>query len=302
MCQQLLSLNDDLLEKRIIGGQRPPAEAHTYALSLRGDDPDKKSSMFCGATLISPLWIITAAHCFLGHSHSGIPFNNPALWTVQVGSKKIDWLNDSGPVLRTRNANPKIADQNKTKPARKLHLDQVIQHPNYQEHDIEWDIALAKLTQPIYWLTPVNLPYHHKYQQVTKKRSNVRNKGYAVEEPKVGTVCEMIGWGCRYMGGPAVELASMAKLQIVSHDQCNEWYRNGAGLSRINEFCAGFYKKNIGVCPGDSGSGLFCQSQGKWYIEGVTSATHREFPESYPGIFSRVTFYLKWIEHILQHK
>jgi hypothetical protein len=170
------------------------------------------------------------------------------------------------------------------------HVERIIIHDKYTPDNIEYDIALIKLDKP--------LPFNELKGVAAVKLPTAKNPS---QFPPVGKNCVIVGWGCTEAGGEANPKAKFAELEVITNQRCNVVYENGAGLNDDHEFCAGFVNKKIGVCPGDSGSGLVCQSQpDQWTVAGVTSATHGENPGSYPGLFTRVSYFVGWINAIMK--
>ncbi|VEL13468.1 unnamed protein product [Protopolystoma xenopodis] len=156
---------------------------------------------------------------------------------------------------------------------------------SFLQDDLEWDIALIKLSVPLDLARMIEV-------------SSVRLPPTVQPEnwPKAGEVCVLVGWGCtRVDGGPSTH-AQMARFQVVANKDCSQMYQHNAGLNEHHEFCAGYYNANLGICPGDSGSGLVCNREGLWYLIGVASATHATKPSKFPGLFTRVSHFRGWID------
>jgi secreted trypsin-like serine protease len=170
------------------------------------------------------------------------------------------------------------------------HVKHIILHQKYVPEDLEYDIALMKLDKP--------LPLHQLKGVAAINLPSVKRPS---QYPPLGKECVIVGWGCTMAKGQPNEKAKYANLQVISNARCNKVYSYAAGLNDDHEFCAGFMNRRVGVCPGDSGGGLVCQSgPTNWTVAGVVSATHAEKPGSFPGVFTRVSFFVNWIQSIMK--
>jgi secreted trypsin-like serine protease len=165
------------------------------------------------------------------------------------------------------------------------HLQKIILHPNYSPNDIEYDLALLKLDSPLP-LTNYTMPI-----QLSRQRNF----------PKPSENCKLVGWGCTTPSSQASSHAQSVQLRVLSQRECEFQYRFQAGLHPYHEFCAGYRNRGVGICMGDSGSGLICKQNGEWALAGVASATHYKHPDKYPGLFTRVSYFHKWINDTI-HK
>ncbi|KAM9318423.1 transmembrane protease serine 4a [Pholidichthys leucotaenia] len=100
------------LEDRIVGGTDTTIEKWPWQVSLQQAGHHK-----CGGTLISPRWVITAAHCFAGSRLL-------SQWRVMSGQTHISTLEGS-------------------------YVDRIIIHGNYDPNRVDYDIALMRLSSSI---------------------------------------------------------------------------------------------------------------------------------------------------------
>uniref|UniRef100_A0A1B6DUP3 Peptidase S1 domain-containing protein n=1 Tax=Clastoptera arizonana TaxID=38151 RepID=A0A1B6DUP3_9HEMI len=117
-------LNDtaDILQLgdvKIIGGYSAKAGEYPFQVSLRSKvDYSGTYGHFCGASLIGPSLVLTAAHCVSSR------VNEPANYYVTVGSNELNSI------------------------AQSRSLQSIAVHPYYNQDTVENDIAILKLVSP----------------------------------------------------------------------------------------------------------------------------------------------------------
>uniref|UniRef100_A0A8D0FLU0 Peptidase S1 domain-containing protein n=1 Tax=Strix occidentalis caurina TaxID=311401 RepID=A0A8D0FLU0_STROC len=102
---------------RVVGGTGAQTGAWPWIVSIQ-DPWEAGTGHVCGGSLISPQWVLTAAHCFLEAS----------MWRVVVG---VNHLTQLGPEAQVRS------------------IKRLLVHPRYSNVTKRNDIALLQLDQPV---------------------------------------------------------------------------------------------------------------------------------------------------------
>lgn len=117
---------------------------------------------------------------------------------------------------------------------------------------------------------------------------------------KTGVV---VGWG---LDEDNQLSQTLKQLEVPTYQFLECFYRNReffSGHASKRNFCAG-YRKDKGICSGDSGGGLFIKIDEKYYLYGLSSFSNCKcdkiaqsceiFDE---GVFVNVAAYIQWIQN-----
>ncbi|KAF5394746.1 hypothetical protein PHET_10347 [Paragonimus heterotremus] len=266
------------VNKRIINGTLAQDGAYPWIAHMK--HVSEELINYCGATIISNQWLLTAAHCMW--SDDGSDKLKLEYWHVQIGSMKIvkgaEHTPDELIIDDNRHSYYRINRSNAAKILH-FHVDKIILHPSHKIGLLEYDIALMKIKGriPYIWKksTPISLPLNKQVKRW----------------PLAGTNCTIVGWGCTRAGEGANDVASVAELEVLPN--CSKFYN---GVNDGHEFCAGYNNSGVGTCPGDGGNGLFCKHLGSMMVMGVMSGLYVEKPQTYPSIYVRVAAFIDWIQ------
>lgn len=134
--------------------------------------------------------------------------------------------------------------------------------------------------------------------------------------PKTGTICTAIGWGALYEKGPGPDHLHEVSVPIIQ--RCKSPLDNIGG-----SICAGEPQGGRDACQGmkidrnnvmegsyiyafpsgDSGGPFLCRSERdstEWYLAGIISHGDGCARADEPGVYTRVSLYLEWIEEVVE--
>ncbi|KAL4629476.1 coagulation factor XI-like [Arapaima gigas] len=104
-------------KEKVVGGSEAEAGAWPWQVSLQLKNIKEDGMHLCGASIIHPRWVVTAAHCLKG--------STPSNYIIVTGIIKLSEAKESYAV------------------------EKIVQHQGYNEFTFENDIALFKLKTPI---------------------------------------------------------------------------------------------------------------------------------------------------------
>jgi|YNPMSStandDraft_1061717.scaffolds.fasta_scaffold12080_3 trypsin len=159
----------------------------------------------------------------------------------------------------------------------------IIKHPNWNSKTMDYDFALVKLDRKSSY-SPIKL----------------NNISYITE--KDGVVYTVAGWGTTSEGGSISNTLLKVDVPFVSKDACQKAYSENKIAITDSMLCAGYPEGGKDSCQGDSGGPLIykTKSSGNYYLVGVVSwGIGCARPYKY-GVYSKVSYVLKWIEETIK--
>ncbi|XP_039598749.1 transmembrane protease serine 9-like [Polypterus senegalus] len=244
--------------QRIVGGSSSMSGNWPWQVSLR-----LQGQHFCGGSLISDRWVLTAAHCFIGAPD----------WEsmmVMAGGYRLSFFNGNE-VLRK--------------------IKRIVIHERFDVELLLNDITLLELEAPVLFtphVQPICLPFEsHKFAVgtsciITGWGTTKEGALSLPDDLQVGTV-------------KLLSLAECSCLYRIPKLTSPLIFHLRAGM-----LCAGYAKGGVDSCQGDSGGPLVCQEDGVWFQAGITSFGDGCAQVYRPGIYTDVRLYNSWIARHVQ--
>ncbi|XP_026326214.1 serine protease snake-like [Hyposmocoma kahamanoa] len=254
----------------IIGGREASIEEFPHMGAIGWKGVEDEFQFVCGSSLISPRFVLTAAHCTY-YSSRMVAHPEPKL--VRFGT---EYPSQAGLFS--------IHD---------YHISKIIRHPRYKSPQKYFDIALLELAEEVFFSAQVQ-PACLWTDDITFNKGSICGWGVTAERQD--------NQKPRGLMKAAVNVINSQTCDTLLKPSCN---RNWCGL-QDHQFCAGKLEGGVDTCQGDSGGPLQVSiplrnpSQGYMYhIAGIVSFGVGCGREKSPGVYVKVSSFLDWIEPIV---
>ncbi|XP_015254540.1 PREDICTED: hepatocyte growth factor activator isoform X1 [Cyprinodon variegatus] len=245
---------------RIFGGNAALPGTHPWMAAIYIGQSD-----FCGGSLISSCWVLSAAHCFFS-KYATRPLASQL--KVVLGQHH---FNVTGPNTKEF----EVED---------YHYPKEFSVFNPTLHDI----VLIKLKKKdgrcvrrTPFIRPICLP----------EKSMKFPPGYC---------CSISGWGHTKEKANGYSTLQEAGVRLVSHDVCKKPQVYGNHVTD-DMICAGL-SGCVDACQGDSGGPLACAKGDVSFLYGIISWGEGCDKPGKPGVYTKVVNYLDWIHSAMKRK
>ncbi|XP_072933107.1 venom protease-like isoform X2 [Epargyreus clarus] len=249
---------------RVVGGIKAKLGDFPW-MALLGykNKRDGSTRWLCGGSLVTSRHVMTAAHCIHNHETD--------LYVVRLG--ELD-----------------LAREDEGATPVDVIIKSKMKHENYDSKGFTNDIGILLLERDVQFtdlIRPICIP----------KNSELRARSFENYNPIIA------GWGDTEFHGPSASHLQVLQLPVVSNSHCAEVYAPyKAQVIDKRVLCAGYKDGGRDACQGDSGGPLM---QPIWNSEtfttffyqiGVVSFGKRCAEAGFPGVYTRVTEFIPWME------
>ncbi|XP_014444142.1 suppressor of tumorigenicity 14 protein [Tupaia chinensis] len=239
-------------QSRVVGGTNAEEGEWPWQVSLHA----RGQGHVCGASLISPTWLVSAAHCYV--DDRGFRYSDPKEWTAFLG----------------------LHDQSKRSASgvQERQVKRIISHPSFNDFTFDYDIALLELEKPVEFSTvvrPVCLP----------DASHVFPAGKAIW---------VTGWGHTEEGGSGALILQKGEIRIINQTKCEELLpQQITPRMMCVGFLRGGVDACQGDSGGPLSS---VEADGRIFQAGVVSWGEGCAQRNKPGVYTRLPVFRDWIK------
>lgn len=166
---------------------------------------------------------------------------------------------------------------NKETPHVERKAKRVLYHKGFTMKNLAHDIALIHLDKPVVFSETIQPVCLHSGEPPYDT-----GKSYA----------DVAGWGTTSSGGPQSSKLLAVRIRVITNTECNQKYKEKNKMVGPGMVCAGSQGKDS--CQGDSGGPLVVDGRSQAKQIGIVSWGIG--CASYPGVYTRVDKYIKWIK------
>lgn len=246
---------------RIVNGQKSKLNGWPWIAAVGYSNPDIPGSVdyLCGGTLITSRHVVTAMHCLID-----------GLTSVRLGELILGDDNDG--------ASPE-----------EVKVAKIIKNENYNGKSFDNDIAILELERDVAFRTGIKPICLTKDPELAKKFEN--------------TGLFIAGWGATSFKGPTSKTLLEGIIRPIPRDECQAKFSSFRNVAITpQKICARDLQDKVDACQGDSGGPLMAWelkgdgSPARFYLVGVVSFGYKCAAPGFPGVYTRVTEYVDWIQ------
>lgn len=163
-------------------------------------------------------------------------------------------------------------------------FEKVIIHQAYNSNSVKNDIGLLKTTRSM----------------VSTENTFVNSICLPSRGEDFSGSAIITGYGYTREGGPSSHDLLSTTLNIVPDSRCRRLYEDEYSVPQM--LCAGHMRGGRDTCQGDSGGPLAQRSSsGSYVLVGITSFGRGCARPNTPGVYTRVSNYVDWIQETIQN-